>query len=104
MAQRRHGTLWRPLLANRSSTRGGPDLDKGSLEAGEQTFFLGNLSCLSTRENEGNKHQAGWESGLMGLGRDGVRWENSLPTAKINTKQMMGGTGFRLKRPHKLLL
>ena len=33
MAQRRHGTLWRPLLANRSSTRGGPDRDKGSLEA-----------------------------------------------------------------------
>ena len=66
MAQRRHGTLWRPLLANRSSTRGGPDpRDKGSLEAGEQTFFLGNLSCLSTGENEGNKHQAGWEPGLM---------------------------------------
>ena len=66
MAQRRHGTLWRPLLANLSSTRGGPDRrDKGSLEAGEQTFFLGNLSCLSTGENEGNKHQAGWEPGLM---------------------------------------
>lgn len=54
---------------------------------------------LSTRENEGNKHKAGWEPDLMLA--DALKWENSLPTAKINTKQMMGGTSFHLKRPHK---
>lgn len=33
--------------------------------------------------------------------RDPSKWENSLPIANINTKQMMGGTSFHWKRPHR---
>lgn len=50
-----------------------------------------------------NSRQGGNTRALMWLGRDGVRWENSSPAAKINTKQTMGGTGFREESHTKLL-
>lgn len=44
------------------------------------------------------KPKTGWEPDLKLADGDALKRENSLPTAKTNTKQMMGGTLFHWKR------
>lgn len=64
-----------------------------------ERHFPNNLSLLSTRENKDYALKAGWEPDLTGAA---LKWEDSLPAAKINTKQTMGGTGFHSRRRHKI--